>query len=663
MTVARQTAAGVLLPALDLGAEREDPAPKFLDWLDQWLVGVTSPLRERARLRRMYRALPRIEVLGRDYAGITEAELVERVAAFRRVMRRGGLTQANIERCFAIVREISWRKLGLRHHNVQLLGGLAMLDGRVAEMATGEGKTITAGLAASAAALAGTPVHVITVNDYLAARDLATLKPVYDFLGLTTGLIQSGDRAGRPQVYASDIVYASNKEVAFDYLRDRMALGQKTGLLHRKLSGFGQVGNESSQTVMRGLHMAIVDEADSALVDEARTPLIISEESNSVDERDWAEKTFRLIEDLQQDVDYVLLPDRRRIDLTEAGKDRLWTRAEAADGFWRNRIRREESARQALSALLLFRRGEHYLVADETVQIVDEFTGRIMADRTWSDGLHQLIEFKEGCKVTPRKRTAARMTYQRFFRRYLRLAGMSGTAYEVKGELGAVYGLSVLAVPTHVPPRRAKLAPIVCATREEKWKRIVQEVETMRTLGRPVLIGTRSVSASQELSLCLDRARIEHAVLNAEQSADEANVIAGAGRVGTVTVATNMAGRGVDVKVDPEALAMGGLHVVLSERHDARRIDRQMEGRTARKGDRGSTRDILSLEDPILDLAPPRLVEWAGRRQGWFRRRAALVLFRVAQMRAERAHASERKDLLDQDRRLGVLLAFSGKSE
>jgi preprotein translocase subunit SecA len=313
--------------------------------------------------------------------------------------------------------------------------------------------------------------------------------------------------------------------------------------------------------------------------------------------------------------------------------------------------------------MLLFFRGEHYLVQDGKVQIVDEYTGRTMADRSWSDGLHQLIEAKEGCEITTRKSPIARMTYQRFFRRYLHLAGMTGTAKEVSGELSAVYRLVVNRIPPNAPSRRRALPVTICRTEDEKWQKIAQRAAECHSLGQPVLIGTRSVLASQIMSQWLEVASLPHTVLNAERSEDEAAIIAIAGEVGRITVATNMAGRGVDIAVDPRALDLGGLHVILSERHDAGRIDRQLEGRTARRGEPGTTEAILSLEDALLELAPHGPLSWLARAPGrpgaWFARR----IFDVAQRRAERSHAHDRKNLLAQDRRLGVLLAFSGANE
>ena len=648
-------------PPLVVYPERQDRPEHWLDGIEKMVTSVPQMVAGRLHRRHLRELVQKVNAAGAALGDETRQGLATRISEVRAALRCHGLTDANICLGFAIVREVSQRTIGLRHLDVQILAGLAMLKGRVAEMDTGEGKTLTAGLPASIAALAGLPVHVITVNDYLAARDRDILRPIYDFLGLTTGLVNSTvPRPDRPAAYACDIVYASNKEIAFDYLRDRITFGGQPRAVHAKVNRMlDERRGQSPPFVMRGLHFAIVDEADSVLVDEARTPLIISQETDADGERQWVEQTFALIDGFKEPTHYLLLLDERRLELTEAGKAKLAERAEAIGGIWRNRIRREEAASQALVALLLFRKGEHYLVSDGKVQIIDEYTGRVMPDRSWSDGLHQLVEGKEGCVITSRKLTMARMTYQRFFRRYLHLAGMTGTAREITEELRHVYGLQVMRIPPNAPSRRTKLPTTICPTLDDKWLTIVRRVQELQAAGRPVLIATRSVSASEAVSVVLQGQGIEHRVLNAEQSSEEAEIIAQAGGVGRVTVATNMAGRGVDIAVVPQALALGGLHVLLSERHDAGRIDRQMEGRTARKGDPGSTEAILSLEDPLLDLIPWQPLRLLGR----CGKRARLLLFDLAQQRAERTHAKDRKNLLAQDRRLGTLLAFSGLPE
>lgn len=652
------------LPALESYPERADVRHHWLDRLESAITAAPQDVLMRLRRRRHHRALARINALEADLTSLSDAALRSRGRDLRAALHCAGLQASLTAAAFASVREVSRRALGLRHYDVQILGGLVLLDGAVAEMDTGEGKTLTATLAAVTAGLAGIPVHVITVNDYLAVRDAESLRPIFDFFDLKVGVVTSDlPASARAKVYACDIVYASNKEIAFDYLRDRIVLGNQPNFLRAKLRPLIGHDSERKRVVMRGLHFAIVDEADSVLIDEAGTPLIISRQTNQEEERAWTQEAFRLVEGLAREHDYRLIVEDRRIELTDRGKSLLSERGELMGGMWTHRIRRDEAARQALTALLLFKRGEHYLVHDGKVQIVDEYTGRLMPDRSWSDGLHQLIEAKEGCEVTARKQSIARLTSQRFYRRYLRLAGMTGTAREVRSELWAVYRLMVCRVPPHRPSRRRRMMTTLCRSHDAKLATIVARAQEMHRDRRPVLIGTRSVAASQAVSGRLSDAGLEHVILNAERSADEAAVIAQAGRVGRITVATNIAGRGVHIALDPTALACGGLHVILTERHDARRIDRQLEGRCARGGEAGSVEHVLSLDDKLLD------VTGAGRLRGWAcgagapARWLGLLLFTLAQRRAERSHSRQRKNLLAQDRRLSVLLAFSGGAD
>lgn len=612
---------------------------------------------------RVRRLVARVNALEEELRAHDDPELSVRCEKLRTALRREGLLERTVAEAFAVVRELADRELGLRHFDVQIAGGYSMLRGTVIEMDTGEGKTLTATLAAATSALAGMPVHIVTVNDYLAQRDADTMGPLFQSLGLTVGCIVHGlSPAERRDVYGCDIVYTSSKEVTFDYLRDRIALGHRVSNVGKKLRRLISPDGDD-RTVMRGLFFAIVDEADSVLVDEARTPLIISRETQPQEELQWAQAAFGLAAELEIDVHYRLVKSEYRVELTREGKLRLESLGEQLGGVWRSSVRREEAARQALAALELFSLGEHYLVQDGKVQIVDEYTGRIMADRSWSEGLHQLIELKEGCEVTARKVPIARMTFQRFFRRYQRLAGMTGTAREVSRELWTVYRLPVIRVPTNRPPKRERLATAVSRSVDDKWRAIAVRAAELQASGRPVLIGTRSVATSETLSTFLDDFGLDHEVLNATQDEREAEIIAGAGAAGVITVATNMAGRGVDIPVAAEVLEKQGLHVILSERHDARRIDRQLEGRCGRQGEPGVVETYLSMEDPLLELLPSAVVHAASGLPGFTRKMAALILFRLAQRRAERAHSAARKMLLKHDQQLGTLLAFSGGVE
>jgi preprotein translocase subunit SecA len=555
----------------------------------------------------------------------------------------------------------------MRHFDVQVMGGWVLLNSMVAEMDTGEGKTLTATLPACTAALAGIPVHIVTANDYLARRDANLMKPVYQALALTVGVVTQGmDAQARRQAYACDVTYCTNKELVFDYLKDRIALGQKPGRIHLQLERLSGESSRLAGLLLRGLYFAIVDEADSVLIDEARTPLIISRGSDDTVERPVYQTALTIAAQLQPGHDFVTVERERTVELTESGRARLLELARLHEGVWNGRWRREDLVRQALTAQHLMRRDTHYVIKDQKVQIIDEYTGRVMADRSWEHGLHQLIEVKEGCDLTRRHAPLSRISYQRFFRRYLRLAGMTGTGREVRGELWSVYRLAVVSVPTNRPSRRCHIGDSVHETSETKWQAVVARVIEFQRQNRPILIGTRSVAASEHLSRLLDASGIAHRVLNARQDEEEAAIIARAGEPGRITVATNMAGRGTDIRLAPGVAERGGLHVIATERHEARRIDRQLFGRCARQGDPGSYEMILSLEDELFTNHGNSLWRFFGSnvyRCHPLSRWLGNVALRLAQRAAERLHWQMRRDLLKADDHLETALAFSGRFE
>ena len=647
--------------------ERVDARPTMLD---RWVRRVTGPVLcrlsgWRVRPGALIRAVAAVEA---ELQPLDEQQLRYTALALRTPLRLLGLRDELVARSFALVREAARRTLGERHYDVQLVGGRVLLAGLVAEMETGEGKTLTATLAASTAALGGIPVHVVTVNDYLARRDAAWMEPVYSALGLTVGAVVHGmDQEERRAAYACDVTYCTSKELAFDYLRDRLALGQHTSRLRLQVERLSSDCPRVRQLVLRGLHFAIVDEVDSVLVDEARTPLVISGRVDAGAERRVYEQALELAAGLEPAGDFTVDARERRIDLTERGRQRLTELAPPMGTVWRGRLRREELVRQALGARHMLHRDLHYLLQDDgRVVIVDEFTGRRMPDRSWGQDLHQLLETKEGAGLTGRNETLARISYQRFFRRYLHLAGMTGTAREAAAELWSVYRLGVRRVATRRPLRRRELPPRVSATAAARWGDVVARVAELSRSGRPVLVGTRSVAASEHLSRLLRDAGIEHRVLNARLDEAEAEIAALAGEPHRVTVATNMAGRGTDIKLAPGVAERGGLHVIATEYHEAGRVDRQLFGRCGRQGDPGSFEVIASLEDDLMarygtwwrDLA--RWVAGAGGRvPSWLARRAV----RRAQRGAEKLHARMRADLLQTDRHLDTALAFSGRQE
>jgi preprotein translocase subunit SecA len=651
---------------LRLYPERIERPAQPLDFLTE-IVGAEIAAQASGRhARALGRIVPLVEQHTDEFRALKLEDFAPAVRAITLGLRRAPeLPDAEVARAFALIRELSERVLGKRHFGVQMMGAFAMLKGMLAQMATGEGKTLTATLTAGTAALAGMPVHVVTVNDYLARRDAEQMGPLYRRLGLTVGVVLQGQNADeRCAAYACDITYCTNKELAFDYLRDRILLGQTDGDLTLKLEAMHSEAPRARALRLRGLHFAIVDEADSVLIDEARTPLIISGLVESSFDAATIAAALDLARELTNEQDYFISLEERRVFLTATGQARIAAFGGARSGAWRSVVAREELARQAISALHLFHRGEQYLVHDGKVKIVDEYTGRMMPDRLWSDGLHQMIEHKEGCPLSARRTTIARITYQRFFRRYRRLSGMSGTLKPVARELWRVYRLPVATIPTHRPIQRRHLPDAVVATDEEKWRAILARVTELHEKGVPVLIGTRSVAASERAGSLLTAAGLPHTVLNATQDKQEADIIARAGERGHITVATNMAGRGTDIHVDKDALALGGLHVIMTERHEARRIDDQLAGRSGRQGEPGCFQAILSLEDPLMDfkIAPvlSRLAALAMRSHGLF---VGRILLRMAQQRAEWLHARMRADLLQSDRSQSKTLAFSGRPE
>lgn len=619
------------MPVLDRFAQ--DAAGK----LRQFVGARAGPYRRRARA--ILRRASALEAMD-------DAALKAHAAQLSAELYRHGFRRDLVEAGFALVREVSGRTLGKRHFAVQLMGGLAMLDGRIAEMSTGEGKSLTATLAAATAALSGVPVHVITVNDYLVARDAAEMAPLYAFLGLSVAHVDPEMAEDEKRAaYGAAITYCSNKQVVFDYLRDRLAR---------------EGGAPAERMMLRGLCFGIVDEADSVLIDEARTPLVIAEKSGGNEARATSyREALDFARALTPAREYTHREEERSVELTEAGRQRLEGFGQAAGGIWRGRLRREELVGKALTALLVFHRDHNYIVQDDKVHIVDEFTGRLMPDRSWEQGLHQLIETKEGVALTDGQVTRAKISYQAFFRRYMHLGGMTGTARDVRGELWATYRLGVVPIPTNRRSLRKTARDRVHRTEAEKWRVVVRRARAAQKAGRAVLIGTRSVAASDAVSAALTEAGLAHSVLSARQDVEEAEVVARAGQVGRITVATNMAGRGTDIHLDDAVRTAGGLHVIMTERHESRRIDRQLAGRSGRQGDPGRVETHLSLEDELMR----RFMSDAARsvRGPLARRLAGPGLLRAAQKQAERVDAKARRGVLRSDEKLADFLAFAGR--
>ena len=531
-------------------------------------------------LKRYSRVVEQINALEPQMVALSDAQLRAKTDEFRMRLEKGETLDDLLPEAFAVVREASKRTLNMRHFDVQLIGGMVLHEGKIAEMKTGEGKTLVATLPVYLNALTGKGVHVVTVNDYLAQRDSSTMGKIYEFLGLTVGCNLHGlSHEEKQRVYNCDITYGTNNEFGFDYLRDNMVLYKE-------------------QIVQRELHYAIIDEVDSILIDEARTPLIISGQAQKSTELYYAADRFA--SRLKEGEDYTIDHKTRSITLTEQGV----AKAEQAFGidnlFSLDHVVLNHHITQALRARYIMRRDVDYVVQDGEVVIVDEFTGRLMAGRRYSDGLHQAIEAKEGLKVQSESMTLATITFQNYFRMYRKLAGMTGTAKTEEEEFKKIYGLDVVVVPTHRPMIRVDMPDVVFKTAKAKYRAVVEEIVRRHSNGQPVLVGTTSIENSELLSEMLKKRGIPHKVLNAKHHAEEAEIVARAGQRGAVTIATNMAGRGTDIMLGEGVAELGGLHIIGTERHEARRIDNQLRGRSGRQGDPGSSQFFLSLEDELM---------------------------------------------------------------
>ncbi len=630
------------------------------------LVGRTARGRAEAKL---HAEAALIHQRAAQLADEPEEKLRERLAEARRSFRRGeALNGPIVQEALAAVAVAARRQLGLTPYVVQLMGALAVQRGYLLEMATGEGKTLTIALAAVLAGWTGQPCHILTANDYLASRDAAWLEPFYRRCGLTAGCVL-GDMPGpeRAANYERDLTYTTSKEVVADFLRDRLQLGPLVHSTRRLLRVMLQPGAASEhQLVLRGLHTAIVDEADSALIDESVTPLIISREQENEPLRQACEIAHRLASALTPGADYHAETQRQEIVILPAGLANLARHAAELPGMWGGAQRRAELVKQALRAREFFHRGKQYVVEDGKIVIVDEYTGRLMHQRTWQQGLHQAVEAKEGIAVTTPAATLARLSFQRFFRFYRKLSGLSGTVWEAAPEVWQMYRLPVVRIPTNRPCLRVEPPDRVFASAAEKWAAIVEEIVARHALGQPLLIGTRSVAMSELLAATLEARGLTFALLNALRHREEAAIIAEAGVRGRITIATNMAGRGTDIVLGPGVPELGGLHVVLTERHESRRIDRQLMGRAARQGDPGSAQAFVSLED---ELPSRHAADWLRRRvrtalaaQMAGAARVAKKLIDFAQRRAERTAYRQRRAVLEMDSWVEQSLGFAGPS-
>jgi preprotein translocase subunit SecA len=616
----------------------------------------TFTLLARYRQRFLHRAQAVLQ-LEKQYCDLTNDQLQERALSLRNLFRRRRDKPADMEQAFALIREVAHRQNGEKPFLVQVMGAFALAQGCIAEMATGEGKTLTATLPATIAGWRGWGCHIITVNDYLAQRDADWMGRIYSFCGLRAGhVVQGTEPATRKHGYQADITYCTNKEVCADFLRDRMHLGtikdSDTALL-TKIAGSDR--SALNTLVQRGLNYAIVDEADSILIDESVTPLIISGSAPNEEQDHAFNQAASLANGLELNTDYTLNRKYHEVTLTDRGRQQLKQNAEALGGLWKASRRTHEFINQALVAKECYFKDKNYVIEDGKIVIVDDFTGRLMPDRSWRDGLHQAVEAKEAVELTPVKDTFARISFQQFFRLYCKLAGMTGTGAEARQEFWNVYHLPVVVIPPNRPCRRTKDPDIITRTEKEKWQEIIAEIDCIHRQGRPILVGTRSVKASEHLSRLLTDRQFEHQILNAVRHQEEASIVSLAGQARRITVATNMAGRGTDIKLGSQVSDMGGLHVIAADMNESDRIDRQLFGRCARQGDPGSTRTIVSLEDELIKRYGSKRMQPLAERSPAYSRHQ----FKTAQKRAQRQAQGQRHNVLKNDRWLNEHLGFA----
>ena len=617
-----------------------------------WIGGIAAGRRQAINAA-TWRMVHAIDALAPELEALDDVALKRRGRSLAYRARSGEAADSLIVESFAATREAGRRRLGMRHYDVQLLAGVALVHGAIVEMQTGEGKTLVATLPLVLYAMAGKGAHLATVNDYLARRDAEWMTPIYEALGLSVGIVESQmDFDARRKAYACDVTYGTAKEFGFDFLKDRLIgreLAEGRGDLGAALTGTAR--GEGSKLLQRPYWFALVDEADNVLIDEARTPLIIASppgEAQAVQQAVFrfaarAAATLAVADDYEKDV------QKQTCELLGRGRSRVRALDRPPELDATSLLELYDAVERALRAREFFNRDRQYVVRDGKILIIDEFTGRAAEGRTWRDGLHQAVEAQEAIEITVPSGHAARITIQDLFARWPHLAGMTGTIATSARELARTYDVDVAVVPTNRPAIRERQPTVVCGDYREKLDRIVADVAAMHALGRPVLIGTRSIDKSEDLSRLLEQAGLRHVVLNARHIDKEAEIVAEAGQLGKITVSTNMAGRGTDIKLGPDVKELGGLHVVCTELHDSARIDRQLVGRCGRQGDPGTWRQFLALDDEILiaGYGPKRATRIAASLRGRLGGGTAGLerVFKNAQRRVEARHVRQRRVL------------------
>lgn len=631
--------------------------------LDAFLLGLYGKFKSRRSvLWKILRTARKIDRLGMDIREYTDAHLQSEIHSISERFKRKA-NDDDLQKAFALVCEVVYRKMGFRPYVEQIAGALALYRGYIAELSTGEGKTITAVICATVRGWSGRPCHVITANDYLANRDAETMKPIYNFCGVSVGCVTGEMKpAERREGYVADVTYSTAKEVLADLLRDNIALGSFRDFSKRVLGAFTEnMDRVMQQTVQRGLCTVIVDEADNVLIDEAVTPLIISREKDNDNFNSICRFAFELAKKLVKDEDYKVDEKNRTVQFLVDMDDRLEQIQQSSvddeihrSGFCKAAFLKD-LVRQALVATNLFVRERHYVIEDEKIVIVDESTGRKMPMRSWNGGLHQMIEIKEGVEITGLKETEARMSFQRFFRLYRNFSGMTGTAKEASREFWTIYGAPVVCIPNHCKNIRKVGVLKAFSTKAAKREAIIREIVDLHKQGRPILVGTKDIDESEIIASRITEMGLECRIINAVRSEEEAAVVAAAGKYAAITVATNMAGRGTDIKIEKSVRKIGGLHVIATECNASSRIDRQLFGRCARQGDPGSASHYASFEDEVIKRNLPLSVIPLLRHLGFF----SMFVVGFAQFVAGRKAFQSRLSVQRTDTWLEESLGFS----
>ena len=656
----------MILPFYDYRRTHLTTPRKLYKGLDRFVYGISGYYhRSNLTLIDFKRKSQKVVKLAQTYRHVSDARLKQKIQASKTEFRRPDkCSDSQLIESLALLVEAASRSLGLRPYPVQVIGALALHHGCLAEMATGEGKSLTACLAAIIAAWSGRPFHYVTTNDYLAGRDAAEMSPLYQFCGVSVGSVTGEmDPVERRKNYEKGVVYTTSKELVADFLRDRIIMGKLQQTTRRLIRQFLYPHHkDQNQLVMRGLHTAIVDEADSVLIDEAVTPLIISKARENKPMAETSKIMSEICRKLVLGVDYTVNAKYKEIRIKQAGIVKIDQFADSLPGLWKSASRREEFIKQALSAREFFKKDKQYVIQDEKIVIVDEATGRLMPNRSWRQGLHQAVEAHEGLPITNPSETLARLSFQNFFRYFKHLSGMTGTATENQGEFWQIYGLPTITIPTNKPCIRKLYQDQTFATQKEKWEAIVQEIKKINQTGRPILVGTRSIQASEILGDMLMAEDLPCNILNAVRHAEEAVIVANAGDYARITVSTNMAGRGTDIKLGAKITKLGGLHVISTERNESARIDRQLFGRCARQGDPGSAQVFYSVEDELFQRYVPKQICQAstcalshkipGARQ------AAKTIVLKAQRNAQKLAYKQRVNVLLADTWIEDSLAF-----